>query len=93
MLNFEFTDVARVLDIPGLHELLRAALLTQISNYLVLPNKLAFSLASSVDAGQLRYVEPKVRTCVPLPYTVPKLCTVYMQIFLLTYDIRHLNEI
>ena len=60
MVNFEFTDVARVLEIPGLHELLQTALMTQLANHLILPKKITVSLCSTVDVAQLRYIEPKV---------------------------------
>ncbi|XP_067937410.1 extended synaptotagmin-2-A-like [Watersipora subatra] len=58
-LNFALTDVARVLEIPGLHALLTATILTQIGNYLILPNKLIYCLSSSVQPAQLLHTEPK----------------------------------
>ena len=58
--DFSQTDIARVLEVPGLHEFLRTAILTQISNYMILPNKITTCLSSSVVAAQLRHVDPKV---------------------------------
>lgn len=60
MLNFDLTDIASLLEVPGLYDLLNKVILTQISNYLVLPNMLSFSFSEKVDVKQLRYIEPKV---------------------------------
>ena len=60
MLNFDLTDIASLLEVPGLYDLLNKVILTQISNYLVLPNMLSFSFSDKVDVKQLRYIEPKV---------------------------------
>jgi len=60
MLDFDLTNVASVLGLPGLYSLLRKALLTQLANYMVLPNKIVLPLSQEISASHLKFSEPKV---------------------------------
>lgn len=59
-IGFDLTDVASVFEIPGLYNLLKKGILSYISQYLVLPNMLTFSLSDAVTQEKLKIIEPKV---------------------------------
>ena len=59
-LHFELTNIASVLEIPGLYDMLNKAILSYVSDYFVLPNMLTFSLSDAVDQAMLKTVEPRV---------------------------------
>ena len=57
-IEFNLTNVADVLDMPGLSDLLRRAIAEQIRALCVLPNKMAFPLAPNILKRQLKCRPP-----------------------------------
>ncbi|XP_038058006.1 extended synaptotagmin-2-like isoform X2 [Patiria miniata] len=58
-IDFNLTNLADVLDIPGLSGILRTILEDQLANFLVLPNRLPIKLIDDVDISSLKYPMPQ----------------------------------
>ncbi|XP_071788056.1 extended synaptotagmin-2-like isoform X1 [Asterias amurensis] len=58
-IDFNLTNVADILDIPGLSGLLHSILEDQLANFLVLPNRLPVKLIDDVDISSLKYPMPQ----------------------------------
>ncbi|XP_022104260.1 extended synaptotagmin-2-like [Acanthaster planci] len=58
-IDFNLTNVADVLDIPGLSGILHSILEDQLANFLVLPNRLPIKLIDDVDISSLKYPMPQ----------------------------------
>ncbi|XP_065323280.1 extended synaptotagmin-2-like isoform X2 [Gordionus sp. m RMFG-2023] len=58
-IDFDFTNIANALDIPGLAELIRKIMLDVVSSMLVLPNKFGLILSKDVESQQIKYLIPK----------------------------------
>ncbi|XP_076336655.1 extended synaptotagmin-2-like isoform X2 [Tachypleus tridentatus] len=57
-IDFNLTNLADVLDIPGLSDILHQAVLDQLSALMVLPNKIYVSLVEDVPLRLLKFVPP-----------------------------------
>ncbi|XP_072021278.1 extended synaptotagmin-2-like isoform X3 [Amphiura filiformis] len=66
-IDFNLTNLADVLDFPGLSNLLHTILDDQLSYFLVLPNRIPISLIDSVEMDLLKY---------PMPQGVLRICVV-----------------
>uniref|UniRef100_T1J7Z1 Extended synaptotagmin-2 n=1 Tax=Strigamia maritima TaxID=126957 RepID=T1J7Z1_STRMM len=58
IIDFNLTNVADVLDLPGISDMLHKIVIEQISNLMVLPNKLTIKLSDTVPSKVLRFTEP-----------------------------------
>ncbi|XP_072173844.1 extended synaptotagmin-2-like [Diadema setosum] len=58
-IDFNLTNLADLLDVPGLSNLLHGILEDQLACFLVLPNRIPLTLIDSVDINDLRYPMPK----------------------------------
>ncbi|OQV23911.1 Extended synaptotagmin-2 [Hypsibius exemplaris] len=56
--DFNLTDLADVMDIPGLSELMRKVVQDQINYFLVLPNKISIPLVSDLSRYDLKFIPP-----------------------------------
>ncbi|XP_071942690.1 extended synaptotagmin-2-like isoform X2 [Antedon mediterranea] len=57
--DFNLTNLADVLDIPGISGILRNIIEDQIAHFLVLPNRIPVSLMEDVDLTSLKYPMPE----------------------------------
>lgn len=58
VIEFNFTNVADVLDFPGLSEFLRNSIKEQIGKMMVLPNKFVCPLVSDLKGQLIRFTQP-----------------------------------
>ncbi|KAH9420785.1 Extended synaptotagmin-3 [Dermatophagoides pteronyssinus] len=58
VIEFNFTNVADVLDFPGLSEFLRNAIKEQIGKMMVLPNKFVCPLVSDLKGHVIKFTQP-----------------------------------
>ena len=62
-IDFDLTDVANTLDMPGLRKLINNLIVDSISKTLVLPNRLVIPILTDMnnnEANSYRSLEPKV---------------------------------
>lgn len=59
-IEFNLVGIADVLDMPGLHDMLRKIIIDQVGAVMVLPNKLPITLNDSISAATLKMPEPDV---------------------------------
>ncbi|XP_074653723.1 extended synaptotagmin-2-like isoform X6 [Tubulanus polymorphus] len=57
--NFNLTNLADALDVPGLSDILRGVICEQIANFLVLPNSIPVSLCDNIDLSRLQHPQPQ----------------------------------
>jgi Ca2+-dependent lipid-binding protein len=57
-INFDLGGVANCLDVPGLSNIIRNVVIEQISNFVVLPNKITVPLATGVGQEELKCPSP-----------------------------------
>ncbi|XP_064644858.1 extended synaptotagmin-2-like isoform X2 [Lineus longissimus] len=57
--DFNLTDIANALDIPGLSDTLRSIVQDQIAAFLVLPNRIPISLAENISLSKLKHPMPQ----------------------------------
>ncbi|XP_076437301.1 extended synaptotagmin-2-like isoform X2 [Babylonia areolata] len=57
--DFNLTSLANAFDLPGLSDMLHTIVQEQISNIMVLPNRIPIQMASDVDIKKLRYPMPQ----------------------------------
>lgn len=58
-IDFNLTNLANALDLPGLSDLLHTIIREQVANIMVLPNRIPIQLASKVDLRKLTYPLPQ----------------------------------
>ncbi|XP_063952326.1 extended synaptotagmin-2-like isoform X2 [Lytechinus pictus] len=58
-IDFNLTNLADLLDVPGLSNLLHGILEDQFACFLVLPNRIPITLIDTVDLNELKYPMPK----------------------------------
>ena len=58
-IDFELTNLGNALDIPGLRNILRSAIAENVSNLMVLPNRLPITIANNLDLRRLRFPRPQ----------------------------------
>ncbi|XP_076455494.1 extended synaptotagmin-2-like [Babylonia areolata] len=58
-LDFNLTNLANALDLPGLNDILRSIIEEQIAGFMVLPNRIPVQIAEEVDIRKLRYPLPQ----------------------------------
>lgn len=57
-IDFNLTDLADVMDIPGLSELMRKVVQEQVNYFLVLPNKISIPLVEDISRYDLKFIPP-----------------------------------
>ncbi|XP_070536407.1 extended synaptotagmin-2-like isoform X3 [Ptychodera flava] len=58
-LDFNMTNIANILDIPGLSGILRNIIEDQLSQFLVLPNRLVIPITKDIELLKLKFPMPK----------------------------------
>lgn len=56
--DFNLTDLADVMDIPGLSELMRKVVQEQVNYFTVLPNKISIPLVKDLSKYDLKFIPP-----------------------------------
>jgi Ca2+-dependent lipid-binding protein len=57
-IDFDLTDIANIIEIPGLHHLLMLSLERILETFLVIPNRLIFAFMNEIDINQLKFPKP-----------------------------------
>ncbi|KAL3835824.1 hypothetical protein ACJMK2_021294 [Sinanodonta woodiana] len=57
-INFNLTELANALDLPGLNDMLYTIVKEQVANIMVLPNRIVVPLFPEMDVCKLRYPQP-----------------------------------
>ena len=57
-IDFDLTDMANIVEIPGLHNLLMLSLERTLQALVVIPNRLILAFMDGIDANQLRFPQP-----------------------------------
>ncbi|KAI7695247.1 hypothetical protein SSS_07770 [Sarcoptes scabiei] len=57
-IEFNFTNIADVLDFPGLSEFLRNAIKEQIGKIMVLPNKYIYPMIKDLKSEEIKFIQP-----------------------------------
>ncbi|KAK3591394.1 hypothetical protein CHS0354_005316 [Potamilus streckersoni] len=57
-INFNLTELANALDLPGLNDMLYTIIKEQIANIMVLPNRIVVPIFPEMDVSKLRYPQP-----------------------------------
>jgi Ca2+-dependent lipid-binding protein len=57
-IDFDLTDIANIIEIPGLHHLLMSALERVLETFIVIPNRLIIAFMNEIDVNQLKFPKP-----------------------------------
>ena len=57
-IDFDLTDIANIIEIPGLHNLLMLSLEKILQTIIVIPNRLIIALMNEIDINQLKFPKP-----------------------------------
>lgn len=57
-IDFDLTDIANIIEIPGLHHLLMLSLERILETFLVIPNRLILAFMNDIDINQLKFPKP-----------------------------------
>jgi Ca2+-dependent lipid-binding protein len=57
-IDFDLTDIANIIEIPGLHQLLMLSLERILETFLVIPNRLIIAFMNDIDINQLKFPKP-----------------------------------
>jgi Ca2+-dependent lipid-binding protein len=57
-IDFDLTDIANIIEIPGLHNLLMLSLERILQTIIVIPNRLIIALMNEIDINQLKFPKP-----------------------------------
>ncbi|CAF4391414.1 unnamed protein product, partial [Adineta steineri] len=57
-IDFDLTDIANIIEIPGLHNLLMLTLERILQTFIVTPNRLIIAFMNEIDINQLKFPKP-----------------------------------
>ena len=57
-IDFDLTDIANIIEIPGLHHLLMLSLERILETLIVIPNRLILAFMNEIDINQLKFPKP-----------------------------------
>ena len=57
-IHFDLTDIANIIEIPGLYNLLIVTLERIMQTFLVIPNRLIVAFANDIDIDQMKFPKP-----------------------------------
>lgn len=57
-IDFDLTDIANIIEIPGLHRLLMLSLEQILETLIVIPNRLILAFMNDIDINQLKFPKP-----------------------------------
>jgi Ca2+-dependent lipid-binding protein len=57
-IDFDLTDIANIIEIPGLHRLLMLSLERILQTLIVIPNRLIIAFMNEIDINQLKFPKP-----------------------------------